>query len=66
MVINDPIGDLLARIRNAQMRKRNEVVAAIADVHFGTTPQEISSPHQDIPHPHKSIPHPNTNSAGIC
>ena len=26
MVMNDPIGDLLARIRNAQMRKRNEVI----------------------------------------
>ena len=26
MVINDPIGDLLARIRNAQMRKRDEVI----------------------------------------
>ena len=27
MVMNDPIGDLLARIRNAQMRKRNAVVS---------------------------------------
>ena len=26
MVTNDPIGDLLARIRNAQMRKRNAVL----------------------------------------
>ena len=26
MVMNDPIGDLLARIRNAQMRKRNAVM----------------------------------------
>lgn len=26
MVMNDPIGDLLARIRNAQMRKRNAVL----------------------------------------
>ena len=26
MVMNDPIGDLLARIRNAQMRKRNVVI----------------------------------------
>ena len=26
MVMNDPIGDLLARIRNAQMRKRNAVI----------------------------------------
>ena len=26
MVMNDPIGDLLARIRNAQMRKRDEVI----------------------------------------
>ena len=26
MVINDPIGDLLARIRNAQLRKRDEVI----------------------------------------
>ena len=26
MVINDPIGDLLARIRNAHMRKRDEVI----------------------------------------
>jgi len=27
MVMNDPIGDLLARIRNAQMRKRNAVMS---------------------------------------
>ena len=27
MVMNDPIGDLLARIRNAQMRKRNAVLS---------------------------------------
>ncbi len=27
MVMNDPIGDLLARIRNAQMRKRGAVIA---------------------------------------
>ena len=27
MVMNDPIGDLLARIRNAQMRKRTAVIA---------------------------------------
>ena len=27
MVMNDPIGDLLARIRNAQMRKRNVVMS---------------------------------------
>ena len=27
MVMNDPIGDLLARIRNAQMRNRNAVMA---------------------------------------
>ena len=26
MVINDPIGDLLARIRNAHLRKRDEVI----------------------------------------
>ena len=26
MVMNDPIGDLLARIRNAQMRKRSDVI----------------------------------------
>ena len=27
MVMNDPIGDLLARIRNAQMRNRNAVMS---------------------------------------
>tara|TARA_X000000368_G_C22800626_1_gene610136 strand:+ start:90 stop:488 length:399 start_codon:yes stop_codon:yes gene_type:complete len=27
MVMNDPIGDLLARIRNAQMRKRSAVMS---------------------------------------
>ena len=27
MVMNDPIGDLLARIRNAQLRKRNAVLS---------------------------------------
>ena len=27
MVMNDPIGDLLARIRNTQMRKRNAVMS---------------------------------------
>ena len=26
MVMNDPIGDLLARIRNAQMRNRHDVI----------------------------------------
>ena len=26
MVINDPIGDLLARIRNAHLRNRNDVI----------------------------------------
>jgi len=26
MVMNDPIGDLLARIRNAQLRKRSDVI----------------------------------------
>ena len=26
MVMNDPIGDLLARIRNAQMRRRSDVI----------------------------------------
>lgn len=32
MVMNDPIGDLLARIRNAQMRKRSDVITPASKI----------------------------------